>query len=188
VYLSSQPAVAFAASIPSASVAGRIFRELSFLPRWHTGMLLLQEIPFLRAFGGEIRFRLGDNTLALPGYMLADLDYTRGAQPGERATRYESYAGAFAADPELREQLLLRLKQEAAALPADAVIRVLRAVSSIPPSPTLAAILTDLWHRLEAQGGEEPVAELIQEIQFRWPEGTLAGLGEMVRIGPRRAR
>jgi hypothetical protein len=99
VYLSSQPGVTFAASIPPASVAGRIFRELSFLPRWHTEMLLLQEIPFLRAFGGEIRFRLGDNTLALPGYMLADLDYTRGAQPGERAARYESYAGAFAATP-----------------------------------------------------------------------------------------
>jgi hypothetical protein len=83
--------------------------------------------------------------------------------------------------------LLLRLKEEAAALPADAVMRVLRAVST-PPSPTFAAILTDLWHRLEAQGGEEPVAELIREIQFRWPEGTLAGLGELVRIGPRRAR
>ncbi len=52
--------------MPYASLAGRIFRDIAFTPRWHTGMLLLQEIPFLRALGGEIRFRLGDGTLGLP--------------------------------------------------------------------------------------------------------------------------
>jgi hypothetical protein len=175
-YLSAQPGVTFEASIPAAGLAGRIFRELSFIPRWQTGLLLLQEIPFLRAFGGEIRFQLADGTLALPGYMLAHLDYTRDAPPDVRASLYESYAGAFAADAQLREQFLLRLQQETAALSAITVIGVLRAVRVVPPSRTFAAIVTDLWHKLQPRGDEDLMAELIYDIESTWRQDDLAAL------------
>jgi hypothetical protein len=120
--------------------------------------------------------------------MLAHLDYTRDAPPDARASLYESYAGAFAGDSQLREQFLLRLRQETAALPAAAMIHVLRAVSTLPPSETFTAIVTDVWHRLEPHGGEEPLAELIRDIQFRWPEDAVGALGELAGLATRRAR
>ena len=136
VHLSAYSDITYEASFPHASLAGRIFRELTFTPSWHTGMLLLQEIPFLQATVGEIRFQTSDGTLALPGYMLAHLDYTRSASPGSRVRLYDLYATAMNGDSILVDQFLLRMRQEIHVIPPGIIIQLLRKIGLDSPTKT----------------------------------------------------
>jgi hypothetical protein len=176
VHLSAHEEVTYEAEIPFSSTASRVFRDIAFTPSWHTGMLLLQTIPFIRALGGEIRFQLNDGVLRLPGYMLTHLDYTRGASPEDRARLYDSYADAMADSPELREQLLTRLWQDLPAFPAETVVRILQKVNTVPPTETYIAIANHLWQRPSSQACRASLTELVLDIRVMWPGVTLKGL------------
>jgi hypothetical protein len=173
VHVSAHPDITYEAGLPHAGLAGRIFRELTFTPSWHTGMLLLQEIPFLQATGGEIRFQAADGTLALPGYMLAHLDYSRSAPPQERIQLYDSYASTMTADDRLLEQFLLRLQQETHVIPPDIVISLLRKVNTLSPSETYLAIMNHLWRESAPDGTREQLATLVRDIRLHWPDNPL---------------
>jgi hypothetical protein len=181
VHVTSHPGITYEARLPYASLAGRIFRDITFAPSWQTGMLLLQGIPFLQATGGEIRFQISGGTLALPGYMLAHLDYTRGASPEERAQLYDSYAAAMTAAPVLLEQFLLRLQQEARVLPPGMAIYILRKINTHPPSGTYLTIVNDLWREPGPDGTREQLTALVRDIHLHWPDDPLDSLDSDLR-------
>jgi hypothetical protein len=183
VHMSPHPGINYQARLPHASLGGRIFRELTFTPSWHTGMLLLQEIPFLQATGGEIRFQADDGALSLPGYMLADLDYSRDADPDDRIQLYHSYATEMTADPALLEQFLLRVHRETPVFPPGMVIYLLRTVNTLSPTPTYLAIVNHLWRGLTSDGTREQLAALVRDIHLQWPDNPLDSLdGDLRRI------
>ena len=182
VQISPHQGITYEARLPYASLGGRIFRDLAFIPSWHSGMLLLQEIPFLQATtGGEIRFQASDGTLALPGYMLAHLDYTRGAPPEERIQLYDSYATAMTADPLLLDQFLLRLQQEIPAIQPGMVIYLLRKVNTLPPSRPYVAIMNRIWREPAHDGTRKQLAALVRDIHLHWPDNPLDGLDSDLR-------
>ena len=79
-------------------------------------MLLLQTIPAIRATGDEIR-RETEGTRTLPGYLLAQLDFTKDAAPEERAALYQHSLDTMASLPDIVRQILLRLREDAGRFP-----------------------------------------------------------------------
>jgi hypothetical protein len=147
VLLSDMEGVSYDIQVPSMTPAGRIIREAGFLPNWRAGMLLLQSVPFLRATGSTVRWYIEDDPF-LPGAMLAELDYTRDALPEQRAAMYRRYSTVMAGFPELREQLLLRLRDDIHTLTPATAVELLRAMSDGPPSRTYLDVIDRLWRRV----------------------------------------
>lgn len=178
IHLSPREEVSYDVDISSSNRAGRIFREIAFTPSWHTGMLLLQTVPYLRAFGGEIRYQQSDGTADMPGYMLARLDYARRESPSARLQLYESYATAMAISTELREQFLLRLLQDVGNLPALATVGILRNVSGLPPTGTYIAILNRLWEKMDSREDRNSLIEFVSDLRRTWPEDAVNSLNK----------
>lgn len=128
--LISDAFTSYEASILAATHAGRAFREAAFAPSWHNNMLLLLAIPSIRAIGGDVRRERDDDTLFLPGYLLALLDFTLDAEPEERVALYRRCADLMHSHPDLREQLLLRLRQDAWRIPPDVFVELLTTASN----------------------------------------------------------
>ena len=125
-------------AFPPSSPAGRIIRELAFLPNWRTTMLLLQTVPFLRATGPAIRWHLEAGPF-LAGTLLSELDYGRDAPADRRLDLYRTGFDMLAEIPELREQLLLRLCGDVEDLAASAVTYLSRTREHRPGHPRLPA-------------------------------------------------
>ena len=154
-----------------------MFRDLAFLPDWHTSLLLMQVIPAIRALGGDARLETSNNTLILPGYLLADLDYKCGEPPDGRLRLYELCLHN-AASAEMLEQLLLRLCRDVPHLPSEAVIDLLREAIAItrPPSPVYIMLLNKIWSQLDAEKDQRSIVALVADLRERHPNDPLAGL------------
>jgi len=181
VHLSTLEDVSYEVAIPFSSNASRIFRDIAFTPSWHTAMLLLHTIPYLRAAGGEIRYQLSDGKLSLPGYLLAHLDYARGAPPDIRRKLYESYAAAVVTSPELREQLLGRLRQDMPDFTTASVMDILQEIAAYPPTEAYLMIVNALWKRADSGPDRESVQELAAELRAAWPGEVLTTLDKGLR-------
>lgn len=147
ILLSDVEGVSYDVQVSAVSTAGRIIREAGYLPSWRAGMLLLQSVPFLRATGSAIRWHIDDDPF-LPGALLAELDYTRDALPEQRAAMYRRYSTVMAGFPELREQLLLRLRDDIHTLTPATAVELLRAMSDGAPTPTQLDVIDRLWRRV----------------------------------------
>jgi hypothetical protein len=181
VHVSVREDVSYDAEIPFSSMAGRVFRDLAFIPSWHTAMLLLYTVPHIRATGGEIRYQLSDGTLSLPGYGLAHLDYARGLSPDVRCELYGNYAHVMAASPELKEQFLGRLRQDMPDFPVVSVVKILRKIGSYPATETYIKILNSLWNRANSGPDRESIAELVSALRAAGPLESLMRLNEELR-------
>jgi len=181
VHVSAREDVSYEVEIPFSSIAGRVFRDIAFIPSWHAAMLFLHTIPHMRAAGGEIRYQLSDGTLSLPGYMLSHLDYARGAPPSVRRKLYESYAAAVAISPELEEQLLGRLWQDMPDFPTASTVEILRKIDTYPPTETYIMIVNALWQRAKSQPDRDSISELASDLRAAWPGGVLTTLDEELR-------
>jgi hypothetical protein len=191
VHVSVREDVSYDVEILSSSIVGRVFRSIAFIPDWHTAMLLLHTVPHIRAAGGDIRYQLSDGTLSLPGYMLAQLDYARGAAPDVRRELYESYADAMATSPALKEQFLGRLRQDMPDFPVAFIVEILRKIDKYPPSAVYIMIVNALWKRANSGQDRESIAELVSDLRAAWPVEVLRTLNEELRDltdHPRRPR
>jgi hypothetical protein len=169
ILLSAREDASYVADIPFSSIAGYAFRNIAFIPEWHSSMLLLHSVPYLRAVGGEVRHQLSDGTLSLPGYMLAHLDYSREADPRTRCELYEAYAGVMAASPELKEQFLSRLRQDMADYTVNSVVRIMRKMDSHAPVELHVRIVNALWERAYSESEKESVVDLVSHLCTAWP-------------------
>jgi hypothetical protein len=176
VYVSVREDVSYDVAIPFSSIAGRAFRDAAFVPDWHTAMLLLQTVPYLRVTGGEVRYQVPDGALSLPGHLLAELDYARGTGSGDRGALYAAYAGDVAVTPVLKAQFLDRLRQDAPDLPVISVARILQPLAAAPFSDTYLTIVNSLWARADSAEETAAVLRLAAEGANSAPPGALAML------------
>ncbi len=181
VRVSLREDISYDAEIPPFSIAGRVFRDMAFTPDWHAAMLLLHSVPYLRATGGEIRYQLGDGTLALPGYMLAHLDNTVGLDQSTRLELYEAYAGAMAASRQLQGQLLVRLRGEIAHFTVASVIGVMRLMNISSLAQTSAGILNALWESAKSDSDRQSIAQFVSDVHAARPEEEAIALNEKLR-------
>jgi hypothetical protein len=165
VMVTSDESVSFDVQVPAISIAGRVCRDAALVPSWHASTLLLQAVPFIRAVGGEVRWEEG----TLPGYSLARLDYARDSSVDERAELYGSCVDFMAKYPELQEQLLLRLREDAARFSVEMVVDLLRRFTTFPPTKPYIAVLNDLWKRLDGRAEKRAVVELVGDCS-KWPD------------------
>ena len=173
--------VSFDVAIPAHTYAGRAFRDLAYFPNWHTSLLLLQTVPFIRATGGEVRRVYNDGPGFLPGYLLAQLDYTREADVNERWQLYQHCMNFMSTFPELCEELLRRLRGDAWKFaPAD-IIDLLRSASSVPPTETYISLINELWWRVQSEPEKMVVIDMIGKVRDSWPQIERMGIDRHLR-------
>jgi hypothetical protein len=170
VMVTSDESLLFDVKVPPASIAGRVCRDAAFFPSWHASMLLLQAVPFIRTVGGKVRWQEGDEIYRLPGYSLAQLDFTRDSSPEERAQLYNALIDVMAASPELQEQLLLRLREDARRFAVDTVVDLLRRAGKTASTEPYIAIVNDLWQRLDSPAEKRSLIELVSSLRSSWPD------------------
>lgn len=166
--------MSYDAEIPAASLAGRVFRDSAFLPSWHAGVFLLQSVPIARALRGEVRWQGAEGLSLLPGYLLASLDYGHDQPAEARAQLYGYCLDRMASNPVVLEQLLLRLRRDAAYFSSAVVLNLLRRSNVVAPSRSVGLIISDLWFRSESDDSRAEVARLVGEIVDEWR--TVPGL------------
>jgi hypothetical protein len=194
VLLSHDPQ-AFDLAVPAATYLGISIREMGFLPNWHTGMLLLQSVPYLRTMGEQVRWRQGEDGAILPAYLLSLLDYAKDAPAWERAGFYAPCLEALAPFPTLQKPLLLRLRDDARTLPIATTVDLLRAAACVPPSEAYFDVVNDLWARNSGKttpgiGGRGMIIALVRALRQQWPDADLERLAPGLRTatyGKRRA-
>jgi hypothetical protein len=169
--------------IPLFSTVGRVFREFSFMPSWQASTLLIQAIPAVRILDGDSRIQLREEVLVLPGYLLAHLDYNRDSSPDEKALSYGPLLHVMGTSPDLREQVLVRLRQDAPSMPEETVIKLLQTANSIPPTKTYLSIVKDLQQRTAAERFSSALTGLVTHIHRTWPDTNLADLDHGSRTG-----
>lgn len=175
VLLTPGDPISFDATIYPASLAGRAFRYAAFIPNWHASVLLLQTIPAIRATGDEIR-RETEGTRTLPGYLLAQLDFTKDAAPEERAALYQHSLDTMASLPDIVRQILLRLREDAGRFPPAAVISLLRAASRTEPDDLYIMLVNELWWRLDDSDEKQATIGLMAQLCNTWPDIIRMGL------------
>ncbi|HEV2376806.1 MAG TPA: hypothetical protein VGS19_32110 [Streptosporangiaceae bacterium] len=139
--------IPFDVALDPLSRAGVALKEAAFTPDWHTSMLLLPTVPYLRAAGGELRIEQPGGALVLSACVLAHLDYTRDASPEDRARFYEWFIEAMTSNLPLARQLLLRLREDARAFPVKVTVALLRTARNIVPIPLYTDLVNELWKR-----------------------------------------
>ena len=180
VMITSDESASFDVKVPAISIAGRMCRDAAFSPSWHANTFLLQAVPFIKAVGGEVRWQEGDEIHVLPGYSFAKLDYTRDSPPEQRAELYRNCIDVMAAYPELREQLLLRLRDDAPRFSFETVIDLIQKPTPVPPSESYIAIVNDLWQRLGSKAEKQALIELVNDWYSSWPEDVRTSLGRQL--------
>lgn len=174
-------------SVPPSTYLGLSIREMGFLPNWHTAMLLLQSVPYLRAMGGEqIRWWKGEDGAILPVYLLSLLDYTKTGPAWERAQHYMPCFEALKSFPALQEPILLRLRDDARTLPVATMVDLLREASCVPPSEAYFDVVNDLWARNSGKtspgiGGRGMIIALARALRQKWPDADLERMAPGLR-------
>lgn len=143
-------------------------------------MLLLQSVPAIRATSDDIR-RDNEGILTLPGYLLAQLDYTRDADPGERAALYQHSMDTMGSFPDIVRQLLLRLREDAVRFDPTTVISLLRAASRTEPGELYIMLVNELWWRLDDNRHKQAAITLMTQVASTWPHITRSGLDQHLR-------
>lgn len=186
VLLSHEPK-SYDLSAPPGTYLGLSIRELGFLPNWHTAMLLLQSVPYLRAMGGEqIRWWKGEKGAVLPAYLLSLLDYGKSVPAWDRAQQYGPCLEALRSFPALQDPILLRLRDDARTLPVATTVDLLREASCVPPSEAYFDIVNDLWARHSGKttpgiGGRGMVIALARALRQKWPDTDMDRLSPGLR-------
>jgi hypothetical protein len=175
VLLTAGDPISFDASIRPNVLAGRVFRDAAFTPSWHASMLLLQAVPFIRATGDDIR-RESDGALTLPGYLLAQLDFTKDAASRERVALYQHSLDTMASFPDIVRQLLLRLREDAGRFDPATVIGLLRAAARAEPDELYIMLINELWWRLDDSREKQATISLMTQLCSTWPHITRMGL------------
>jgi len=175
VLLTTGAPVSFDASIHPASFVGRAFRYAAFIPNWHASLLLLQAIPFIRATGDEIR-RESAGAVTLPGYLLAQLDFTKDAAAEERAALYQHCLETLGSFPDMVRQLLLRLREDTWRFPPATIISLLRAASGTEPDELYITLVNELWQRAGDNRDRQATISLLNQLFSTWPQIAHMGL------------
>jgi hypothetical protein len=173
--LTTNGQISFEASIRPASLAGRAFRNIALIPNWHASLLLLQTVPSIRAIGDETR-RETEGILGLPGYLLAQLDFTKDAAPDERAALYQHSLDSMGTFPDIVRQLLLRLREDASRFHPNELASLLRAASRTEPDELYISLVNDLWRRLDDTDQKQETIRLITDVHSAWPRIIQLGL------------
>ena len=173
-------------AVPASTYLGLSIRELAFLPNWHTGMLLLQAVPYLRTMGEQVRWRQGDDGAVLPAYLLSLLDFGKDAPAWERARYYSPSFEVLPSFPALTQPVLLRLREDARTLPVATTVDLLREAACVPPSEAYLDIVNDLWSRNSGKttpgiGGRGMVIALVRALRQKWPDADLDRLAPGLR-------
>ena len=179
VYLSPHEGISYDVDIPYATSAGRVFRDISYLPNWRIGMLLMQSIPAIRALGGETRLEVSKDTRLLPGYLLAHLDYDYRMSSEERLELYLFYLQAITSSA-VQEQLVLRLYRDIPHLSAKAIVELPRSVFAPSPSKAYRMLLNELWRQLDTKDRPAIVA-LVAAFRESYPTDSLEDLDADLR-------
>jgi hypothetical protein len=192
VLLSHDPR-GFDLAVPASTYLGISIREMAFLPNWHTGMLLLQTVPYLRAMGEQVRWRQGEDDAVLPAYLLALLDHNKGVPAWERAEFYGPCLDALAAFPSLQTPLLLRLREDARTLPVATTVDLLREAARVRPSEAYFDVVNDLWARNSGKtapgiGGRGMIIALVRSLRQKWPDADLERLASGLRTATQSKR
>jgi hypothetical protein len=175
VLLTPGDPISFDTSIYPASLAGRAFRYAAFIPNWHAGVLLLQAVPAIRATGDEVR-RESEGTRSLPGYLLAQLDFTKDAAPEERAALYQHSLDTMASFPDVVRQLLLRLREDAGRFDPATLISLLRIASRTEPDELYIMLINELWRRLDDNHEKAETISMMAQLCSTWPHITRMSL------------
>jgi hypothetical protein len=195
VLLSHEPE-AYDLSVPPGTYLGLSIREMGFLPNWHTAMLLLQSVPYLKAMGGEqIRWWKGEGGAILPVYLLSLLDYAKDVPPFERAGHYAPAIEALESFPALQDQVLRRLRDDARTFPVATTVDLLREAGRVRPTNAYFDVVNDLWARSAGKtapgiGGRGMIIALVRALRQKWPDADLEYLAFSLRsaaYGKRRA-
>jgi NACHT conflict system protein len=186
VLLSHEPE-GFDVRVPPGTYLGLSIRELGFLPNWHTAMLIVQSVPYLKAMGGEqIRWWKGEVGAILPVYLLSLLDYNKAVPPFERAGYYAPALEALESFPALQEQVLRRLREDARTLPVATTVDLLREASRVRPEDAYFDVVNDLWARSAGKtapgiGGRGMIVALVRALRQKWPDADLERLAFSLR-------
>jgi hypothetical protein len=175
VLLTAGDPISFDASIHPGGIAGRAFRDVALIPNWHASLFLLQAVPAIRATSDDIR-RESEGTLTLPGYLLAQLDYSKDAAPRERAALYQHGLDTMASFPDVVRQLLLRLRDDAGRFDPATVLSLLRAASRTEPGELYIILINELWWRLDDNREKQATISLVTQLASTWPHITRMGL------------
>lgn len=190
ILATSLPEAGYDLAVPAASPAGRVIRELAYLPNWRTTMLLLQTVPFLRATGPSVRWHLPEGSF-LAGSLLAELDYARDAPADRRLDLYRTGFDLLADVPELREQLLLRLCADVENLAASAVLYLLGRLNTVPASRAYLRTVDRLWQHVTSGGARhdphtrQMIVSLARSIRDLAPGADLSTLSAGLAVAMR---
>jgi hypothetical protein len=160
-------------NVPPTSLAGIALREISLLGIWHEEHIILDCAPFLRMSEGWL---LGGaagrgDALVAPAYVLAELDYSRDMEPSQRADLYQRSFEAIVGlrSPNLRVQLLLRLREDIRKFSTETVSELLSmAAPTEPTDETYVSVINELWRygkgalRIEA-------LKMAKNLRQEWP-------------------
>ena len=158
-------------SIPATSLVGIALRELNFLGNWHEERIMLDAIPFLRISEGWLLGGAGKNPEVSPAYLLADLDYSRNAGPEQRIALYKRAFRLTESRPAIREQLLLRLREEVRNFPGRDVLDVLlQTFPSEPDDVTYISVVKEFWRTAEDPDHRMHARKAVDALQSAWPD------------------
>lgn len=182
ILVSDPDTLALDLAVPPAITSGHLIRELAYLPNWRVGLLLIQSVPLLQSTADALRWRTSDDRWTLPGLLLAQLDYGRTTAPDHRAALYRHGFDALGDNPQLREQLLLRLPDDVDTLDPATVLDLLRQAGPAAPSPAYLEAINALWRLLTSLaakhdlGARHLLIALVSSIQRASPGSDLTGL------------
>jgi hypothetical protein len=185
VFLSHDPAL-FELGVPPGTDLGITLRKMAILPNWRLGMLLLQNVPYVRNMGDRIRWQQGDSNTIMPAFLLSLLDYTRDMPSWERAKMYAPCLEAMADFPALEKQVLLRLRDDARIIPVAEMVDLLREASLVRPSEAYLEVVNYLWARHGGRtapgvGGRGLIIALVRSVRQKWPDADLSRLEASLR-------
>jgi len=140
-------------------------------------MLLLQAVPSIPATSGDIR-REAESTLTLPGYLLAQLDFTKDAAPEQRDALNQHSLDTMVGFPDIVRQLLLRLREDAGRFDPHTVISLLRTASRTEPGKLHIMLINELWRRLDDNRHKQAAISLMTRLASNWPHLTRMSLDQ----------
>ena len=100
----------------------------------------------------------------MPTQWHANFGYARES----RIMVYRHCMDAMAMFPAYREELMLRLREDASKFSVSAVIDLLLRANKMPPTESYIAVINDLWHRCVGRSDKEEVIDFIVRARSSW--------------------